>query len=410
MNCVFALATKDRDDIGEKVMLNLKRVIAGLAPALAVIALLYGFGVGLTGSFAFDNAAVAQEAGQVPGNSLGGSSDSEFWRTVRSGDAGTVSIPDKKAGVMVQTQGEAWRNYRNGPLSSFGVWVILGIIAILALFFAIRGRIRVDSGLSGKFIQRFNKIELVAHWLTAGSFVILAITGLNMLYGRYLFAGGASPTGDFSTLQSVFAAITLAGKYAHNYLAFAFMAGLVLTFVLWLRDNIPNMLDVKWLAVGGGLFSKGVHPPSRKFNAGQKFIFWIVILGGLSLSFSGVSLMFPDTFAMFAKTYAVLNVFGFSLNTNLSGIEEMQIAQIWHSLVAAVMIAIIIAHIYIGSLGMEGAFDAMATGRVDENWAREHHSIWVAELKGETPVDDGSSSGGAKAGAKGDSGASPQTT
>ena len=136
------------------------------------------------------------------------------------------------------------------------------------------------------------------------------------------------------------------------------------------------------------MFTKNIHPPAKKFNAGQKLLFWIVILGGLSMSLSGIALMFPFTFAMFSKTFAVLNVFGLGLPTNLSGIEEMQLSQLWHALVSLVMIAIIIAHIYIGTVGMEGAFDAMGSGMVDENWAREHHGMWVAEIKGEAPPSD----------------------
>ena len=152
-----------------------------------------------------------------------------------------------------------------------------------------------------------------------------------------------------------------------------------------------------------------MHPPAKKFNAGQKVIFWVVVLGGLSLSLTGISLLFPFELGLFSKTFAVLNIFGLGLPTALSGIEEMQYAQIWHLLVSLVMIAIIVAHIYIGSLGMEGAFDAMNSGQVDENWAREHHALWVAEIKGETPPDDSGPPGGATADTGDDKGSTPQT-
>lgn len=338
----------------------------------------------------FDAAAVAQEAGQVPGEALGSTSDSEFWRALRGGAPGTVSIPDKKAGVMIQSEGELWRNWRNGPLSSFGIWLIVGTIIVVAAFFAFRGRIKIESGFSGRVIERFNNLERFTHWLTAGTFVILGLTGLNIMYGRYVFGGQDGAPGEFGAFHQFFAALTAYGKIAHNYLAFAFMIGLILSFVLWVKHNIPNRHDLKWFAVAGGMFSKNVHPPARKFNAGQKGLFWVVILGGLSMSLSGIALMFPFTFAMFSKTFAVLNVFGFGLPTDLSLIEEMQLSQLWHALVSLVMIAIIIGHIYIGTLGMEGAFDAMGTGMVDENWAREHHGLWVAEMKGESPpVDHG---------------------
>lgn len=340
--------------------------------------------------------AAAQESGAVPGQSLGATSDSELWRAVRRGAPGTVSIPDGKAAIMIQSEGETWRNIRNGPLSTIGIWLLAGMLAVLALFFAVRGRIRIDSGMSGRLIERFNNIERFAHWLTAGTFVVLGITGLNIMYGRYLFGGQIADPSDIGALHTAFATITYYGKFLHNFLAFGFIVGLVLIFVLWLRDNIPNKHDLKWLAVGGGLFSKNVHPPAKKFNAGQKFIFWAVILGGLSLTLSGIALLFPFQLSFFGGTFAVLNVFGLGLPTDLTPIEEMQLSQLWHSLVALVMIAIIISHIYIGSIGMEGAFDAMGSGMVDENWAREHHELWVAEIKGGTPPSGGAGESGAK--------------
>ena len=316
--------------------------------------------------------------GNVPGGHLGTASDTDFWRAVRSGVPGNVSIPDRQAGVMIQSEGDNWRAWRNGPMTLYGAWGLLGIIGLLALFFVVRGRIRIDSGMSGTSIERFGGVERFTHWLTAVSFIVLALTGLNLLYGRHVLLPALGP--------EAFAAITQAGKYVHNYIAFAFMLGVVLMFVLWVRHNIPNKADLVWIAKAGGLFVKGVHPPSKKFNAGQKVIFWSVILGGISLSLSGIALLFPFQFAMFAPTFEVLNVFGLELPTALTAMEEMQLSQLWHTIVALVMIVIIFAHIYIGSVGMEGAFDAMGTGHVDENWAREHHNLWVAEVKGEAPA------------------------
>ncbi len=365
------------------------RRLLNVVGRLALVAVLAGTVVGGTAfSPGLEGPAVAQEAGQVPGDALGSASDADLWRQLRGGAQGTVSIPDKKAGRMIQSEGELWRNWRNGPLSSFGILVLVGTIMVTAAFFAVRGRIKIDAGRSGRLIERFNNLERFTHWLTAGTFVVLGITGLNMMYGRYLFGGRAGESGEFGAMHQFFAALTHYGKIAHNFLAFAFILGLILSFVLWVRHNIPNRHDLKWLAVGGGLFNKNIHPPARKFNAGQKILFWVVILGGLSMSLSGISLMFPFTFAMFSKTFTVLNVFGLGLPTDLSGVEEMQLSQLWHALVSLVMIAIIIGHIYIGTLGMEGAFDAMGSGMVDENWAREHHGLWVAEMKGETPPSD----------------------
>ncbi|MGI9417677.1 MAG: formate dehydrogenase subunit gamma [Geminicoccaceae bacterium] len=323
---------------------------------------------------AFVGEALAQQQGQVPGDTLGGSSDSEFWRAIRRGDAGRVSGPDAQAGVMIQSEGDLWRAIRNGPLSTYGIWVLIGMVALLALFFLLRGRIKVDAGPSGHRLLRFNHVERTVHWLTASTFVVLALTGLNLLYGRYFMPYIVGP--------EIFAWLTIAGKYAHNYLAFGFMIGIALMFVLWLAENIPNHHDLIWLLKGGGMFMKGVHPPSKKFNAGQKILFWLVIVGGASLSLSGLALLFPFQFSMFADTFVKVNTwFGTELPTTLTPIQEQQYAQLWHAIVGIVMTAIILGHIYIGTIGMEGAFDAMGEGEVDYNWAREHHGLWVKDLE-----------------------------
>jgi formate dehydrogenase subunit gamma len=300
-----------------------------------------------------------------------------MWRAVRQGVQGSVSLPDAKAGILVQSEGENWRAVRNGPLLTYGSWLLLGMVAVLALFFVLRGRIKIEAGRSGRTIQRFGFMDRFAHWLTATSFIVLAITGINLLWGRYVLMPVLGP--------EAFAALTTAGKYAHNFLAFPFMLGIALMFVLWVRHNIPNKYDLIWLSKGGGLFSKHSHPPSKKFNAGQKLIFWFTVLGGLSLSLSGIAMMFPFEFAMWEKTFQALNVLGLGLPEQVGAIQEMQLSTLWHGIVSLVLIAIVIAHIYIGSLGMQGAFAAMGSGEVDENWAREHHNLWVAEVTGESP-------------------------
>ena len=339
-----------------------------------VVLVVYAAMAGLMGSPVFDAPAVAQTQGQVPGNALGAVSDTEFWRQVRHGVSGTVSIPDKMAGVLVQSEGDNWRAFRNGPLSKFGGWLLLAVVVVLAVFFAWRGPIRIEHGWSSRTVERFNAFERFTHWLTAGSFVVLGLTGLNVMYGRFVLKPilGAD----------AFATLTYWGKLSHNYIAFAFMIGIVLMFILWVKDNLLDRTDFEWISKGGGFFTSGSHPPAKKFNFGQKVIFWAVILGGGSISVSGLALMFPFEITPFAGTFAVLNVFGLDLPTELTPLAETQLSQLWHSILGLVMIAIIIAHIYIGSLGMEGAFDAVSTGQVDENWAREHHSLWVAELEG----------------------------
>jgi formate dehydrogenase subunit gamma len=351
-----------------------------LGSILFSAAVIYGLALGLTVSPALEHGVMAQNQGNVPGDALGNRNDTDFWRQIRRGAQGKVSIPDPQAGVMIQSEGNNWRALRNGPISIFGGWALFGTIGVLALFFVLRGRIRIDAGPSGKLIERFNGVERFAHWLVANSFILLALSGLNTMYGRY-FLKPLIGAEYFSTL-------TIAGKYIHNFVAFAFMAGLVFILVLWVRHNVPNRLDLKWLMMGGGILAKGVHPPARKFNLGQKLLFWVVIIGGLSISVSGIALLFPFEVAMFAGTAEFLNLFGFDFPTTFTALQETQLSQLWHAIVGLGMIALIIAHIYIGTAGMEGAFDAMGTGMVDENWAREHHSLWVEEQEQKKQVGD----------------------
>ena len=335
---------------------------------LSVLAILAALFIGATGTV---TPATAQTNGEVPGTALGIKSDTDLWRFVRTGNAGSTQMKDELSAVMIQSEGDNWRAFRNGPLSVYGAYGLAGIIGLLLIFYVVRGRIRIDAGPSDDRIMRFGTIDRFAHWLMAGSFVVLGITGLNLLYGRYVLLPVIG--------KDAFATITTFGKYAHNYLAFAFMLGLGLSFLLWVRHNIPTKLDLKWLAMGGGIFAKGVHPPARKFNAGQKIIFWAVMIGGLSVSMSGIALMFPFQTSMFADTFALLNSVGFSLPTDFTAMQEQQMNQLWHGVVSLGLMTMILAHIYIGSVGMEGALDAMNSGMVDRNWAKEHHNLWVEE-------------------------------
>ncbi|WP_417673393.1 formate dehydrogenase subunit gamma [Roseibium sp.] len=362
----------------------------GLVPLLAfamIVLALAGNPAAAQNSLAPNTAPEASPSGgMVPGDTLGTTSDSDYWRAVRHGLQGNVSIPDKKAGTLVQSEGEAWRSFRNGPLTLYASWALLGTIVLLGLFYAIRGRIRIEHGKSDQTITRFKAVERFGHWMLAVSFIILGLTGLNILYGRYVLK---PVIGD-----GAFGFITQMGKYLHNYLAFAFMAGLAMIFVMWVRHNLPDRTDIKWIIQGGGIFSKKLHPPAKKFNAGQKVIFWLVIIGGVSLSLSGWALLFPFSTHFFADTFEKVNlIFGTELPTALTALQEQQLNTLWHSIMAVFMVCVILAHIYIGSIGMEGAFDAMGSGEVDLNWAKEHHSIWVEEHQAD--IHKASGSGGA---------------
>jgi formate dehydrogenase subunit gamma len=259
---------------------------------------------------------------------------------------GRVSIPDQQSANLIKPSGREWQHFHQVTMPWIGAIAILGMVVVLAVFRFSKGKIPIEGGSSGRTIIRFNSLDRFAHWLTAGSFIVLAITGLNITFGKFVVLPIIGH--EAFTPWSQFA------KYVHNFLSFAFMLGVALMFVIWVKDNIPNGRDVAWIREGGGLIGHG-HPKADRFNAGQKLIFWTVILSGVALSITGIILLFP-----------------------LEVTEgNWKLSQIIHGLVGLLTIAVIIAHIYIGSIGMEGAFDAMGSGEVDLNWARQHHAIWV---------------------------------
>ncbi len=325
---------------------------------------------------------------------LGATSDSLMWEDLRFGTADvTTQVRSPAATVLVQDRGMWWLEFRDGPLRTYGGYLLLGTIGLLVLFYLIRGKIRIDGGPDGTKILRFTSVERFAHWLLAGSFILLGITGLLLLFGRVAVIPAFEYFGSDAG-HEINAVIAEFSKWIPNNVSWAFLLALVLVFVHWVIHNIPNRTDLVWFAKGGGILTKA-HPPAKKFNAGQKLIFWSVIVLGGSISASGLSLLFPFELPMFAPTFEKLNAFGVPallgmepFPTTLAPHEEMQFAQLWHAIVSFVLMAIIIAHIYIGSVGMEGAFDAMGTGEVDLKWAKDHHSLWVKEMEERGAVAD----------------------
>jgi formate dehydrogenase subunit gamma len=260
---------------------------------------------------------------------------------------GRSSLPDARTGVLEQPAGRDWRQFHQVTLRWIGAVTILGMLALLIIFFAIRGRVRLENGRSGRTLVRFNAFERFVHWMTATCFIVLALSGLNITFGKELL----TPLIGAET----FATWSQWAKYAHNYLSFPFTLGVALMFFMWIAWNLPSGVDFRWIREGGGIVGNK-HPPARRFNAGQKGIYWVVVLGGGAAAVTGYLLMFPF--------YA----------TDVSG---MQLAQMVHGIVSVVFIAIMLAHIYIGTIGMQGAFEAMGRGEVDVNWAQQHHSLWL---------------------------------
>ena len=261
---------------------------------------------------------------------------------------GRIDIPDTKASVLIQPAGRTWDYFHEVLLHWGGAIVILGMIAILGAAYLIMGRLRITAGRSGRKIVRFKAFERFSHWLTAVSFVILGLTGLNITFGKILLLPVIG--------ADAFSSVSQAAKYVHNFTSFSFVAGLVLIIVIFFKDNIPEKVDLEWLKQGGG-FIKNKHAPAGRFNPGEKAVYWLSLAAGVFVSVSGFVLLFP--------------FYG-------TDIADMQIAQAVHAIVAVLFVALILGHIYIGTLGMEGAFEAMGTGEVDLNWAKEHHDVWLA--------------------------------
>jgi formate dehydrogenase subunit gamma len=268
---------------------------------------------------------------------------------------GRIDIPDTKAAVLIQPAGRTWDYFHEVLLHWGGAVVILGTLIVLGVAYLILGRIRISAGRSGQKVLRFKAFERFAHWLTAVSFVVLGLTGLNITFGKIVLLPMIGPEA-FSDLSQV-------AKYVHNFTSFAFVAGLVLIAVIFFRDNVPAKVDIDWLKQGGG-FIKSKHAPAGRFNLGEKLVYWFSLGAGVAVSASGFLLLFPF------------------YGTNIA---EMQLAQAAHAVVAILFVALILAHIYIGTLGMEGAFEAMGTGEVDLNWAREHHDLWLAQQLAKQP-------------------------
>jgi formate dehydrogenase subunit gamma len=261
---------------------------------------------------------------------------------------GRIDIPDAKAAVLIQPTGRTWDYFHEVLLHWGGAVVILGTIVMLGLAYLIMGRIRISAGRSGQKILRFRSFERFSHWLTAVSFVILGLTGLNITFGKIVLLPVIGP--------DAFSDVSQAAKWVHNFVSFSFVAGLVLIVVIFFRDNLLERVDIDWVKQGGG-FIKNKHAPAGRFNLGEKAVYWLSLLAGLSVSLSGFLLLFP--------------FYG-------TEIADMQVAQVVHAVVAVLFVALILAHIYIGTLGMEGAFEAMGSGEVDLNWAKEHHDLWLA--------------------------------
>jgi formate dehydrogenase subunit gamma len=263
-----------------------------------------------------------------------------------------ASIPGVDKNRLIQGAGREWRAFRNGPVTQLGGWLLVLVLAAILVFYAIKGKIKLKGAPTGRLIERFNGVERAAHWTTAISFVFLGFTGIVIFFGKYIILPWLGYTG--------FSWLTIVSKNIHNFVGPLFIFALVVTFLIFVKDNLLNSGDINWIAKFGGMFSKH-EVPSGRFNGLEKMWFWGgLVLLGIVMSVTGLILDFP--------------------NWN-QGREAMQLANLVHVIAAVAFIAAAFGHIYMGTIGMEGAYRAMREGYVDEEWAREHHSLWYDEVK-----------------------------
>jgi formate dehydrogenase subunit gamma len=290
-------------------------------------------------------AYVSPESGGVP------NPGTDLWRAVREANVGTTQVQGVDTGVLINSRGETWRHFRMEQLIPVGAILMGSVLALIVLFYLVRGPLRMQGGPSGKKIQRFTVFERTTHWFTVSLFWLLALTGLILLYGRFVLIPVLGPEG--------FGLTASACKEAHNLFGPMFLVAILMLFLTFVKDNIYARGDMTWLLKGGGMFGGG-HVSAGRFNAGEKIWFWIAVPGGLVLSVSGLILDFA--------------VFG-------QGRELMEISHVLHGIAAVVVITVSFGHIYLGTAGVEGTLGSMTTGNVDEAWAKSHHDRWYAEVK-----------------------------
>ncbi|HEY9513689.1 MAG TPA: formate dehydrogenase subunit gamma [Rhodanobacter sp.] len=274
---------------------------------------------------------------------------SQYWRKVRGEAAGYSTDTKAGASVLIQSSGQDWRRIRNGYISTFGPWFLLLVTLGIGLFYMLRGPVKLEQERSGRTVTRWNSKQRTLHWVTATLFVIMAIGGLSLLFGRAILRPLLGDAG--------FAAWASFSKVVHNYTGLLFTVCIVIMIVSWMKNNLPRRADWDWIRKGGGMF--GEHAPAGRVNAGEKMWFWFIAIAGLAVCISGLVLDFPN--------------FGSSRFT-------MQVANVIHSVLAIAWVGIFLGHVYIGTIGTEGALEGMTTGDVSVEWAKQHHDLWYQEI------------------------------
>ena len=277
-------------------------------------------------------------------------SNADSWRAISNNQTGYSAVKGRESNELIQRSGQTWRQART-LIASYSGWLFGLTLSVLALFYMWRGQVELTHPRTGKTVERWTAKERRMHWVTAGLFIVLSITGLSLLYGRAVLIPLFGPHG--------FAAYADIAKWVHNILGPIFMLGLLSMLINWFKNNFFNKVDLQWFKDFGGMIGDK-HPSAEKLNGGEKVWFWSLATMGLALCFSGLVLDFPN----------------FDQQREL-----LQISHIIHVLTAIVLISFAFGHIYIGTVGTEGALEGMVTGKVDTAWAKQHHDLWLKELE-----------------------------
>ena len=278
----------------------------------------------------------------------------DLWNIVRQrGGAveGTTQVKGVDTGILINKTGEDWRLFRIEQLVPYGALLMGGILGAIVLFYLVRGKMKLPGGRSGQRVPRFTLNQRTAHWFAAGLFWLLGITGLILLYGRFVLIPLLGADG--------FSVTAAACKEMHNLFGPLFILAVLALLVLFVKGNFFKLADLKWFARGGGMF--GGHVSAGRFNAGEKTWFWLVMIFGTALCVSGMILEFA--------------IFG-------QGRDVMALSHVVHGISALLLIAVSFGHIYLGTAGVEGTLEGMTTGFVDANWAKAHHDQWYEEVTG----------------------------
>jgi formate dehydrogenase subunit gamma len=277
------------------------------------------------------------------------------WREVRSGTPAKTTVTGRETNVLIQPQGETWRSLRV-PIVFWGGMIVAAAILGLALFYMLLGQMGADEGTKGgkgggRLIERFTPIDRYAHWLLAITWATLAITGLVLSLGKSVLLPLIGYT--------LFSWLAILSKNLHNFVGPILIVAVPLLFIRFIRDNGIGLEDVKWFMNIIGYF-KGHEYPSGRFNAGEKLVFWFVlVVFSTILVLSGLVLLFPN----FDQTR-----------------QTMQLANVVHAVTAYLAIALALVHTYLGTIGLAGAYKAMRYGYVDEAWAKHHHERWYQDI------------------------------